>query len=137
MIKLLSMNGGIMLRVVDDNESIYLSMISVMNLINNIDKTIVVKDVIKEGNDRDYTPRPQTLGKLSKDNSLKVAVGKGFAEIKSSKDLDHEYVFEGLVELKTFAEIFESDFENAEEYKRLNNLHSRKSKADVKASIEI
>lgn len=138
MIKLVVINKNVMLHAIDNSESVYLSMIAVVNLLNNVGKTIVVRESIEEGNEQKFKVRAEMLGKYSEDGAFKVAIGKSYTSIKSKKDIDHEHIFTDCGSLKTFAEVFEEDYKNQEEYQALLSIHKLNNKSNSKqAAIEI
>jgi len=138
MIKIAVINKNVMLHVIDNEESVYLSLIAIVNLANNIGGSIKVREAIGEDNDLSYKPRSEIIGKLTEDGKFKIAIGVGFKGIDTKKDVDHEHVFDACEALKTYAELFEADLNSVDEYKALLSIHQVNNRsANAKPAIEI
>ena len=125
--KLITMNNKIFIHIITKNKNgeiydIYLNQENITNLFNNKNISITLKKAIPENNEKNFKPRPETIGKLdTKNNILKIAIGKGFKPIEKSEDIDKTLIFEYTNELNNIFKTLTEDFLKYEEYKNLKS----------------
>ena len=126
--KLITMNGKVFVHIIATDEKTqnlydtYLNQQQITNLFNNKNTTITIKKHIPENNDKKFKPRGETLGKLdTKNNILKIAIGKTGKAIESTEDIEKTYIFKYSKELDNIFNILTTDFLKYEEYKQLKS----------------
>ena len=130
--KIISLNGKVFVHIIATDEKAqnlydtYLNQQQITNLFNNKNTTITIKKPIAKNNDKNYKERGETLGKIdTKQNILKIAIGKIGKTIESTDDIEKTYIFEYTKELDNLFNILTKDFLKYEEYKQLKSKLSK------------